>query len=132
MKCSGGWHGADQEARGRSAPGTGLAEGHQPWTQRIAERGSLEIQAYDEAVLSRAGSRMGGVGRAAALRRRADAWSCRRMPTRRSLSWIAAGTPPICFGFGSMRVDICRRHARHDRRGLRTVRRAGVDLRRRE
>ena len=43
-------------------------------------------------------------------------------------SWIAAGTPPIYFGFGSILGRISRPHARHDRRGMRGIGRAGVGL----
>ena len=67
------------------------------------ERGSLEIQAYDELCFPRAGSGMAE-------------WDGRRpfvgaltmeLPTDADdevASWIAAGTPPIYFGFGSMPV----------------------------
>jgi UDP:flavonoid glycosyltransferase YjiC (YdhE family) len=69
--------------------------------RRIVERGSLEIQAYDELFFP-------GL---------ADEWNDRRpfvgaltleLPTKfddEILSWIAAGPPPIYFGFGSMRVE---------------------------
>lgn len=71
--------------------------------RRIPERGSLEIQAYDEVCFP---------GLAAEWRK----WRDKRpfvgsltmeLPTGAEdevLSWIAAGTPPICFGFGSMPV----------------------------
>jgi UDP:flavonoid glycosyltransferase YjiC (YdhE family) len=73
--------------------------------RRVAERESLEIQAYDEACFP---------GLAAEW---AAKWDGRR-PFVGALSldlssdddddvmsWIAAGTPPICFGFGSMPVE---------------------------
>jgi UDP:flavonoid glycosyltransferase YjiC (YdhE family) len=75
------------------------ATGPSPW--RIAERGSLEIQAYDEVCFP---------GLAAEWAK----WDGRRpfvgsltmeLPTDADDevgSWIAAGTPPIYFGFGSM------------------------------
>ena len=75
-----------------------------PWTRRIAERGSLEIQAYDEVCYP---------GLAAEWAK----WDGQRpfvgaltmdLPTdddEEVLSWIAAGTPPICFGFGSVSVE---------------------------
>lgn len=72
--------------------------------RRIVERGSLEIQAYDEACFP---------GLAAEWAK----WNGQR-PFVGTLtmelttdsddevaSWIAAGTPPICFGFGSMPVE---------------------------
>ena len=72
--------------------------------QRIAERGSLEIQAYDEVCFP---------GLAAEWTK----WNGQRpfvgtltleSPTDADdevASWIAAGTPPICFGFGSIPVE---------------------------
>ena len=47
-------------------------------------------------------------------------------------SWIAAGTPPICFGFGSISIESPADTLAMIERGLRAVRRAGVDLRRRD
>ena len=82
----------------------GLPEATGPWPQRIAERGSLEIQAYDEVCFP---------GLAAEWAK----WDGRRpfvgalaleLPTDADdevASWIAAGTPPICFGFGSIGVE---------------------------
>ena len=82
----------------------GLPEATGPWSQRIAERGSLEIQAYDEVCFP---------GLAAEWAK----WDGRRpfvgaltmgLPTdadEEVASWIAAGTPPIFFGFGSMPVE---------------------------
>ena len=87
--------------RQRRELGLSKATGPSPW--RIADRGCLEIQAYDEVC-------MPGL---------ADEWAeyDGRRPFVGSLtldlptdaddevaSWIAAGTPPICFGFGSMPV----------------------------
>lgn len=86
----------------RRSLGLPKATGPSPW--RIAERGSLEIQAYDEVC-------MPGL---------ADEWAQydgRRpfvgaltldLPTDSDTevaSWIEAGRPPICFGFGSMPVE---------------------------
>jgi UDP:flavonoid glycosyltransferase YjiC (YdhE family) len=73
------------------------------WRQ-IASRGSLEIQAYDEVCFP---------GLAAEWAK----WNGRRPfvgPLTMELttdaddevaSWIAAGTPPVCFGFGSFAVE---------------------------
>lgn len=78
------------------------ATGPSPW--RISARGSLEIQAYDEVCFP---------GLAAEWAE----WDGQRpfvgaltldLPTDADddvASWIAAGTPPICFGFGSMPVE---------------------------
>ncbi|WP_369806103.1 glycosyltransferase, partial [Mycobacterium sp. E3251] len=72
--------------------------------RRIAERGSLEIQAYDKVCFP-------------GLADEWAKWSGQR-PFVGTLtmelttdvddevaSWVAAGTPPICFGFGSTTVD---------------------------
>lgn len=86
----------------------GLPEVKRPAPQRIAERGALEIQAYDEVCFP---------GLAAEWAE----WNARKPPQRPFVgtltmelatgadddvaSWIAAGTPPICFGFGSIPVE---------------------------
>ena len=82
----------------------GLPKAPGPSSRRIAERGSLEIQAYDEVCFP---------GLAAEWAK----WDGRRpfvgaltmeLPTdadEEVASWIAAGTPPIFFGFGSMPVE---------------------------
>ena len=82
----------------------GLPKATGPAPRRITERGSLEIQAYDEVCFP---------GLAAEWAK----WDGRR-PFVGSLtmelqtdadgevaSWIAEGTPPIYFGFGSMPVE---------------------------
>jgi UDP:flavonoid glycosyltransferase YjiC (YdhE family) len=82
----------------------GLPKATGPAPRRIAERGSLEIQAYDEVCFP---------GLAAEWAK----WDGRRpfvgaltmeLPTdaeEEVASWIAAGTPPIFFGFGSIPVE---------------------------
>ena len=82
----------------------GLPKATGPLPRRIAERGWLEIQAYDEVCFP---------GLAAEWAK----WDGRRpfvgtltleLPTdadEEVASWIAAGTPPIFFGFGSMQVE---------------------------
>jgi UDP:flavonoid glycosyltransferase YjiC (YdhE family) len=82
----------------------GLPKATGPASRRIAKRGSLEIQAYDEVCFP---------GLAAE-------WASRQaqrpfvgaltmeLPTavdEEVASWIASGTPPIFFGFGSMPVE---------------------------
>jgi UDP:flavonoid glycosyltransferase YjiC (YdhE family) len=82
----------------------GLPKSTSRWPRRIAERGALEIQAYDDVCYP-------GL---------ADEWAkwngqrpfvgalTMELPTdadEEILSWIAAGTPPIYFGFGSMPVE---------------------------
>ena len=82
----------------------GLPKATSPGPRRITERGSLELQAYDEVCFP---------GLAAEWAK----WNGQRpfvgaltmeLPTdadEEVLSWIAAGTPPIYFGFGSMPVE---------------------------
>ena len=82
----------------------GLPKATSPAPRRIAERGSLEIQAYDEACFP---------GLAAEWAK----WDGQRpfvgaltleLPTdadEEVVAWIAGGTPPIFFGFGSMPVE---------------------------
>jgi UDP:flavonoid glycosyltransferase YjiC (YdhE family) len=81
----------------------GLPDATGPSTRRIMERGSLEIQAYDELFFP---------GLAAEWTQ----WNGQRpfvgaltmkLPTDADVdisSWCAAGSPPIYFGFGSMPV----------------------------
>lgn len=82
----------------------GLPKATGPWSQRITERGSLEIQAYDEACFpglaaewTEFGSQRPFVG-ALTMEFPTDA-------DNDVASWIAAGTPPIFFGFGSIPVE---------------------------
>jgi UDP:flavonoid glycosyltransferase YjiC (YdhE family) len=82
----------------------GLPKATGPSSRRIAQRGSLEIQAYDEVCFP---------GLAAEWAK----WNGRRpfvgaltMELQTAVdeevaAWIAAGTPPIFFGFGSMPVE---------------------------
>ncbi|GFG73649.1 glycosyltransferase [Mycobacterium botniense] len=82
----------------------GLPKTKAPYPRRIAERGSLEIQAYEEvwfpglaAEWAKYGSHRPFVGALSM-----------ELPTdgdEEVLSWIAADTPPICFGFGSIPVE---------------------------
>ncbi|SPM43097.1 glycosyl transferase family protein [Mycobacterium numidiamassiliense] len=82
----------------------GLPKATSPALRRITERGSLEIQGYDELCFP-------GL---------ADEWAkwdglrpfvgtlTMELTTDADdevASWIAAGKPPICFGFGSMPVE---------------------------
>lgn len=82
--------------------GLSKATGPSPW--RITERGSLEIQAYDEVCfpgLAEEWAEFDG-------RRPFVGALTLDLPTESDAevaSWIAAGTPPICFGFGSMPVE---------------------------
>ena len=82
----------------------GLPRATSPWPQRITDAKALELQAFDEACYP---------GLAADW----ASWNGRRpfvgslsmeLPTANDdavASWIAAGKPPICFGFGSVGVE---------------------------
>ncbi|MEB4212026.1 glycosyltransferase [Mycobacterium sp. 94-17] len=82
----------------------GLPKATRPSSRRVADRGSVEIQAYDEVCFpglaaewaNRSGQRP-FVG-ALTLESPTDA-------DDEVASWIAAGTPPILFGFGSIPVQ---------------------------
>jgi UDP:flavonoid glycosyltransferase YjiC (YdhE family) len=78
----------------------GLPEATCPAPQRMSERGSLEIQAYDELCFPGLAAEWGG-------RRPFVGALTMEWPTDADdevASWITAGTPPIYFGFGSMPV----------------------------
>jgi UDP:flavonoid glycosyltransferase YjiC (YdhE family) len=82
----------------------GLPKAAGPSGRRIAERGSLEIQAYDEVCfpgLAAEWAKWDGL-------RPFVGTLTMELPTdadEEVSSWIAAGTPPIYFGFGSMPVE---------------------------
>ena len=82
----------------------GLPKATAPATRRMTERGSLEIQAYDDicfpGLAAEWAKRNGQRPFVGAL--------TMELPTEADeevASWIAAGTPPIYFGFGSMPVE---------------------------
>ncbi|KUI15643.1 glycosyl transferase family 1 [Mycobacterium lehmannii] len=82
----------------------GLPKATAPSTRRITQRGSLEMQAYDEACfpgLAAEWAEWGG------LRPFVGPLTMELSTDvdEEVSSWIAAGTPPICFGFGSMPVE---------------------------
>ncbi len=97
------WGGAVKKVEDAQRRELGLAKATSPWPRRIAERGSLEIQAYDEVCFP---------GLAAEWAK----WDGQRpfvgtltleLPTDaddEAASWIGAGTPPIYLGFGSIPV----------------------------
>jgi UDP:flavonoid glycosyltransferase YjiC (YdhE family) len=79
----------------------GLPRATAPAAQRMAERGSLEIQAYDQALFPGLAAEWNGrrpfVG--------ALTLGLGAAGDDEVASWIAAGTPPIYFGFGSTPVQ---------------------------
>ena len=97
------WRGTKKvEDTQRRELGLPTASGSAP--RRITDRGSLEIQAYDEACFPGLASEW-------------STWAAQRpfvgtltleLATDADddvMSWIAAGTPPIFFGFGSIPVE---------------------------
>jgi UDP:flavonoid glycosyltransferase YjiC (YdhE family) len=98
-----GWRGTKKvEDAQRRALGLPNATG--PAARRITDRGSLEIQAYDEVCFPGLAAEWTKWGE---QRPFVGALSL-ELPTaadEQVLSWIAAGTPPIYFGFGSISVD---------------------------
>ena len=97
------WH-VTKRAEDAQRRELGLSKSTCPAPQRITERGSLEIQAYDQVCFP---------GLAAEW----EKWAGQRPfvgaltielgtdTDDEILSWIAQGTPPICFGFGSTTVQ---------------------------
>lgn len=97
------WRGVKKEVD-KARRELGLPSATGPVPGRIAERKLLEIQAYDDALfpgLAEEWAQWGGqrpfVG-TLTLELATDEDSD-------VMSWIAAGTPPICFGFGSIPVE---------------------------
>ena len=82
----------------------GLPKATGPALRRVTERGALEIQAYDLVCfpgLAAEWAKWGG-------QRPFVGTLTMESPTEADeevASWIAAGTPPICFGFGSMPME---------------------------
>jgi UDP:flavonoid glycosyltransferase YjiC (YdhE family) len=79
----------------------GLPKATGPVSRRMAERGSLEIQAYDKLCFPGLASEWDG-------RRPFVGALTMELPTEgddEAAAWIAAGKPPICFGFGSIPVQ---------------------------
>lgn len=89
----------DTERRELGLPKTTLS-----WMQRIADRGSLEIQAYDKVCFPGldADWAKGACSRpfVGPLTLQLETSSDEEVA-----SWVASGTPPICFGFGSIPVE---------------------------
>ena len=88
----------DEDAQRREL---GLPKAAAPAAQRMAERGTLEIQAYDQAVFPGLAAEWNG--------RRPFVGALTLDLTAETddevASWIATGTPPIYFGFGSTPVQ---------------------------
>ncbi len=97
------WSGVVKEVEDTQRRLLGLPQATTPWPNRISERGSLEIQAYDDAFvpgLAAEWAKWGG-------QRPFVGTLTLESPTDSDdevASWIAEGTPPIFFGFGSVPV----------------------------
>jgi vancomycin aglycone glucosyltransferase len=93
------WYTTEQ-AKAAQRRALGLPETTGPLTGQMVERGSLEIQAYDEICLPGLAAEWAE----SEVRRPFVGAPTLELPTDADddvLSWIAAGTPPIYFGFGS-------------------------------
>ena len=86
----------------------GLPKATGPAPRRITERGSLEIQAYDEACFPGLAAEWAKSDGRKPFNRPFVGTLTLELPTdadEEVASWIAAGTPPIYFGFGSIPVE---------------------------
>lgn len=82
----------------------GLPKALRPATERVTRRGALEIQAYDAVCFPGLAAEWANWG----AQRPFVGTLTMEMATEADdevASWIAAGTPPIFFGFGSMEID---------------------------
>ncbi|OBH02041.1 glycosyl transferase family 1 [Mycobacterium sp. E2699] len=86
----------------------GLPAATSPASRRITERGSLELQAYEEVCFPGLAAEWAEWNGRTPPRRPFVGTLTMELPTdadEEVLSWIAAGTPPIFFGFGSVPVE---------------------------
>jgi UDP:flavonoid glycosyltransferase YjiC (YdhE family) len=97
------WHLLTKRLENAQRRELGLPAAKTPTWRRIYDSGSLEIQAYDEACFPGLATEWAdGNGQ-----RPFVGPLTMELPTDADddvASWIAAGTPPICFGFGSFAV----------------------------
>jgi UDP:flavonoid glycosyltransferase YjiC (YdhE family) len=97
------WRGT-KKAEDEQRRGLGLPKSTGSAPRRITEAGSLEIQAYDEACFPGLGAEWRQLER----QRPFVGTLTLELATDTDedvLSWIASGTPPIFFGFGSIPVE---------------------------
>jgi UDP:flavonoid glycosyltransferase YjiC (YdhE family) len=102
------WGGAVKEAEEEQRRELGLPPAAARPAQRMSERGSLEIQAYDEVCFPGLAAEWAEWnGRRPSLRPFVGTLTM-ELTTHADAeveSWIASGAPPIFFGFGSMPVE---------------------------
>jgi UDP:flavonoid glycosyltransferase YjiC (YdhE family) len=92
----------------RQRRGLGLAPSTAPAPRRIAERGAVEIQAYDEVCFPGLAAEWASWNTPERARRPFVGTLTLELATDTDADvaqWIAAGTPPIFFGFGSIPVE---------------------------
>ncbi|MGV0850704.1 glycosyltransferase [Mycolicibacterium phlei] len=90
----------------RAALGLPKLTGH--WTKRIEALGAMEIQAYDVACYPGLADEWAGWNAQQIPRRPFVGALTMELPSEDDTevtSWIAEGSPPIFFGFGSMPID---------------------------
>ncbi|OBK79200.1 glycosyltransferase [Mycobacterium sp. 1274761.0] len=98
------WRMLLKKAEDRQRGELGLPRAKSPSPRRITERGSLEIQAYDEMWFPEVAAEWAHIG----YNRPFVGALTVELPTHADdevASWIAEGTPPIFFGFGSQPVE---------------------------
>ena len=86
----------------------GLPKATRSAPRRITERGSLEIQAYEEVCFPGLAAEWAKWDGRRPFKRPIVGALTMELPTDTDdevASWIAAGTPPICFSFGSTPVE---------------------------
>ncbi|MEZ0355528.1 glycosyltransferase [Mycobacterium sp. SA01] len=86
----------------------GLPKATDHWTRRMADSGALEIQAYDAACYPGLPDEWAPFNDQEIPKRPFVGGLTMELPADQDgeiVSWIAAGTPPIFFSFGSMPVD---------------------------
>lgn len=104
MMGTASWHLLTKKLENLQRRELGLPEAKTPSWRRISDSGSLEIQAYDEACFPGLATEWAEVKAqrpfVGPLTMELDTAADNEVA-----SWIAGGTPPICFGFGSFAVE---------------------------
>ncbi len=98
------WAGPVRKVEDAQRRELGLAAATTPWGQRISDRGSLEIQAYEQILFPGLTAEWANSQTAESSRRPFVGALALESPTPADAevtSWIAEGTPPVFFGFGS-------------------------------